>query len=305
MKRCSIHDALLTALAYADIFCYPLTIPELREWMPYVRKISEKDVRRTVSRLAAQKKIICVGTFVTFPGRSAGIASRIQEERIVRKKVSMGKAVSRILSFIPTVHLVGITGGVAAGSAKRNDDIDFFIVAEDGTIFITRFIVTAVVEYLFHRRHPKDKNVKDSICLNMFATTKGLAVPKKERDFFSGHEVLQMLPIFEKNNCYARFLRANRWVSQLFPGRWETVWEKARTEKQKKQVSIAWFFRLFEHIAKAVQMRYMEKRRTSEVIRPTTLRFHPIDARNSILRELGRRLMRLSIPPLDKKRIPS
>ncbi len=58
-------------------------------------------------------------------------------------------------------------------------------------------------------------------------------------------------------------------------------------------------FRLFEPLAKFVQLWYMRRHRTEEVITDTVIRFHPKDARVWIKRKLATRLSRHNIP-LDR-----
>lgn len=56
---------------------------------------------------------------------------------------------------------------------------------------------------------------------------------------------------------------------------------------------------LLEPLAKYIQLWYMGRHRTHEVITGTMLRFHPKDARVWVRQKLGTRLKRYSIP-LDK-----
>lgn len=58
-------------------------------------------------------------------------------------------------------------------------------------------------------------------------------------------------------------------------------------------------FIILEPLAKFIQLWYMEKHRTYEVITDTTLRFHPKDARVWVKRKLASRLAKFNIP-LDK-----
>ncbi len=56
---------------------------------------------------------------------------------------------------------------------------------------------------------------------------------------------------------------------------------------------------IFEIVLKHIQLWYMARHRTHEVISETQLRFHPNDARVWIKRKLATRLRRFGIP-LDK-----
>ena len=59
------------------------------------------------------------------------------------------------------------------------------------------------------------------------------------------------------------------------------------------------FAKRMERIAKLLQLWYMRKRRTTEVVSDKVLRFHPRDARVWVKQELQHRLDRFNIP-LDK-----
>ena len=62
---------------------------------------------------------------------------------------------------------------------------------------------------------------------------------------------------------------------------------------------VIFLMRLFEWPAKQIQLWYMARHRTHEVITDTTLRFHPRDARVWVKRKLSARLAKFNIP-LDK-----
>jgi hypothetical protein len=50
-----------------------------------------------------------------------------------------------------------------------------------------------------------------------------------------------------------------------------------------------------EALAQRAQLRYMNPRRTSEVVEPGRIRFHPQDARKWVLKEYQARLKRLQM----------
>lgn len=48
-----------------------------------------------------------------------------------------------------------------------------------------------------------------------------------------------------------------------------------------------------ESLAQKAQLRYMESRRTTEIVEPGRIRFHPQDAREWVLKEYRKRLEKL------------
>lgn len=54
-------------------------------------------------------------------------------------------------------------------------------------------------------------------------------------------------------------------------------------------------FTKLEALARWVQLKYMSSRRTTEVVEPGRIRFHPQDARRWVLKEYQKRLEKLQL----------
>lgn len=54
-------------------------------------------------------------------------------------------------------------------------------------------------------------------------------------------------------------------------------------------------FSKLEALARWVQLKYMSSRRTTEVVEPGRIRFHPQDAREWVLKEYQKRLEKLQL----------
>ncbi|MBI2404913.1 hypothetical protein HYV22_01895 [Candidatus Gottesmanbacteria bacterium] len=290
----SKRHACLATLLYADIFDYPLTASEVIYW-----SVLYENPRPFPKEVKKKKQ------FFIFPGREAIIATREKRRRWAGKKWGIARKVARILRCIPTIELIGVTGGLAMDNAKKEDDIDLFCIVAPGTIWTSRLLATMVVELLGKRRRPGDRMVANSVCLNMFMSSDALMLPKGECDWYAAHEVLQMQCIWEQKGTYQKFLQANSWVKAFLPNAWNqktriTNYELRITKKQPilSQLIIK-IMRFFEPMAKHVQLQYMKKHRTTEVVSDTVLRFHPQDARLWVKRALAVRLKPYNIP-LDK-----
>lgn len=277
--KLTLRNAIIVAIAYADIFDYPLTPEELRMWIPFVKR----------PRLARQGEAL---------RKKRLIRIRKQREAWSAEKWIRARWVANLLRLIPTIQLVGVTGGLTRSNAKAEDDIDFLIITTPSTLWVTRGLSTMLLDFLRLRRRPTDTKFRNLICLNMFMSEDGLSVPPAERDLFTAHEVLLMTPIWERDGAYTKFLNANKWVEKFLPNAWEL--RKKNYELRIKHYGFfSFILQLVEPIAKFIQLRYMKKRRSSEIISDTIIRFHPRDARVWIKRSLGRRLAKYNIP-LDK-----
>lgn len=203
--RITDRDAILATLAYADVFDYPLTRQELSRWLIRAGRPDTKTLQQK-------------NGYYFLPGRSSIVARRKNLRVWQQAKWNIARRAARLLARIPSIHLVGVTGGLAMNNASREDDIDLFIVVKRGTLWTSRLAATILMDLMGLRRHPHEISVANKVCLNMFAST--LSIPPRERDLFSAHEVLQMEPVFDRAHTYKKFLQANRWVSTFLPNAW-------------------------------------------------------------------------------------
>ncbi len=302
----SVKDAILISVLYADIFDYSFTLEEMRTWLVFYKnnQLSQKSFSHidVISREHAH--------YFVLPKRHSLIAIRKKRFKYSKEKWKSALRVSQILQILPSVQLVGVTGALAMNNAKKNDDIDFFIIVYPETLWVSRLFVTILVELFGRRRRPNELNPANKVCLNMYVTRSALAVPTKERDLFTAHEVLQMVPLWDRHNTYQKFLKANKWVKTFLPNAWRQKFQASSTKPgipfgylyliiRYCLEFVIWLLRFAEVPARVMQLWYMRKRRSTEIVTDNVIRFHPRDARNWIYDALGKRLKRYNIP-LDK-----
>lgn len=274
--RVTEGQAFRITIAYADIFHYPMSDEELRYWCVY-RVLHKRYVpRSTKLRFNRSQRLAMRHRRTVYSRRKWGIAGSLWWLRL-----------------LPTIECIGVTGTLAMNNADFHDDIDFLIICKPRTLWLTRLLVTVILDLFSLRRRPGDRKFRDKICLNMFMTTDALAVPVTDRDLFTAHEVLQMKPLWDRGGTYQAFLNANRWVKKFLPTAWASKVKHSTVIIRHSALS------LFEPMARTFQLWYMRKRRTTEVVTDTVIRFHPVDAREWIYRALRVRLRGTNIP-LDK-----
>lgn len=290
--RLSQSDFLYATVCYADIFDFPLTDDDV-----YFRSIKHAPGRSIRNKqIPGVKK----NNYLRFlKGRDAIISTYIRRKQASKVKWAIARDIAAKLRIVPTVFLVGVTGGVAVNNADASDDIDLFFITAQGTVWISRLLVTIITLLFSKRRTPGAKHVKNAICLNMFVGEDGMKIPENEQDLFSAHEVLQMEPLWSRKDTYKRFLQANNWTKKYLPVAW-SIKQEGRNIHPKE--SHWWtrasrsILRCLETPAKYIQLTYMAKRRTTEIVTDSRLRFHPKDARVWIKRALGKRLKKRNIP---------
>jgi len=291
-----MKKAILQTLVYGDIFDYPLTAEELYKFLITPKPLSFLVLKRKLKEIARGDELIKTkGEYFFLKGREKIVRLRQKRKFWSQKKIKIAKKVSRWLRLIPWIKMVGISGALAMENADKNDDIDLLIVTAKKRLWLTRALAVFLTELLGCRRQPKDKQVANKICLNMFLAENCLTVPKNEQDLFSAHEVVQLKLLWERKNCYQKFLKANLWVKNYLANSLDI--KKLRDEdikgEKKNNFLISQFLNFLELIAYKVQFAYMNSRRTKEIVEPQRVRFHPQDCREWILKKYQDKLREL------------
>lgn len=286
-----MESAKFRALVYADIFDYPLTAVELEKWKIVGKQLLTANLAREGASSAYQLLTANKDGYYFLKGREYIVSLREKRQEISQVKLKKAQTASDLLKRIPFVQMVALTGGAAMQNSKISDDIDILIIARKGTLWLTRLLSTLFADLKGIRRKPNDKRVNNKICLNMFMEDGYLTLPQRERDLYGAHEVYQIKPLFDKDGVYVRFLKANYWARKFLPNAVSGSKYQVLNIKKGQQNT----FYILEWFAKLLQLLYMKQKRTTEVIAPHIVRFHPKDYRSKVLREYEKRLKQHAI----------
>lgn len=216
-----VEQAILKTLIYSDIFNFPLTKEELWRFLINDEKIEKGNFEEALNELIRVSRVLRVPqmprAFYCLTGREFLAQKRKKNFPEVTKKFIIAKKAAYYISLIPTIRFIGISGGLALGNGDKDSDIDFFIITKKNTLFMTRFWILALLEILNLRRKPGEKNSPDKICVNLLIDEEKLSWTKEKQDIYTAHEIIQTLPLFERNDMYKKFLQSNTWIRKYFP----------------------------------------------------------------------------------------
>lgn len=305
-----MQKAILSTLIYADLFDFPLTKNEL--WQRLIASTSintpgagfdspgVKDLKKNfelrLAKLLESKKVEKQGQFYFLPGRKNIVGLRKVRAKWSREKLKKANKIVSLLKIVPFVKLVAVTGSVASGNAKKDDDIDLFIITSGGIVWMTRFLVTILTILTGVRRFPGQKNVEDKVCLNLFLAEDHLDAFAKKGDLFLAYEIAQLKLLWQREGVYQQFLSANKWAINFLPNfsEREIVVVKNTSDgcPVKKGLPLR-LAALVEDLFYRFQLRWMEKKKTIEMTKPHLIAFHPRDDRSRILKRFGRAIKHL------------
>lgn len=277
-----MEKAILKTLIYADIFDYPLKINEVHKWL----------VGRKATIRQVEKVLKVQSEYYFLPKRK-----KIAVKRKIREKESLiylkkAKLIAGFLKIIPWIKLVGISGGLAVNNASRKDDIDFFIITGKNRLWLCRLLILGLLSLTGQRRKKADsgRKIAGKLCINILLEEDKLE--QKNKDIFTAHEVLQMKPLWYKDNVYSKYLEDNSWAFKFLPNWIATESQKSKFKRQNFNSKFK-SFDLIEKFAKWLQLKIMQKPKGMERIEDGALYFHPNDCRLKVLAEYRKKLATL------------
>ena len=288
----SREEAILKTLLYSSLFDYPLKKEEIYNFL-IDKKITKSDFAHA---LKSRKIPVEFNKELYFlKGAKNLVAQRNLREKISGEKLEKAKKIIKKLSLIPTIKLIGISGTLAMKNCKENDDIDIFIISEKGLAWTTRLFTAILLKSMGVYRDKNSKIHKDKICLNLVLDENNMSFASK--DLFTAHEIVQLLPIFERDGIYKEFISINEWVKKFLPN----VQAKNRTDFSK---SANLFDKLFilvcgsiflEKILKILQLSYMKKNITKERLEKGFIGLHPFDYKEHVLKNYQQKLVKFGL----------
>lgn len=288
------EEAVLITLAYSDIFSFPLTKDELWKYLISKKKISRDAFNDSLKTLKSY--IVSKSGFFCLKNREEIIQNRLATIPEVTRKLQKARLIAERLSLLSSVLFIGITGGLAVGNAAKHDDIDLVIITKKRTLFITRFLILLMLESIGVRRSRNQKNAADTICVNLLFDETALGWFTDRKDVYTAREISQISPLFERDMAYQNFLKANIWIQDFLPNSSYSANEFVKNPSViVTRVTGLISNAFFESLARFLQMSWMRKHQTSEIVSKQVLAFHPVDYRAQTLEQLKLKMRQLGL----------
>ncbi len=220
----NLEKSILKTIVFADIFNYPLTITEVYKWLYKPTKIKGKYpslflIRKTLkeSKIISEKLSQREG-FYYLKGRRNIIYLRKQNNNLAESKFSRIVSLIKIYRFIPFVRMIAICNSLAISNANENSDIDLFIITKKNKIWLARFFTVILVKFFDLR--PREDKSKDTFCLSFFIDEDYLNIKNimiNHHDIYLPHWIQQLMPIYNPDYLYEKFMKANNWYKEYLP----------------------------------------------------------------------------------------
>lgn len=194
------------------------------------------------------------------------------------------------LQVVPFLKMVAVCNNLAFGKVDERSDIDLFIIAKPGRLFIVRTFVTLILHVFGVRRY--NEKVAGRFCLSFFVDEDGMDMRRiaLENDIYLAFWMKTMIPLLD-DGVSEEFVKINSWMSEYFDD--DLVIDKSRVVNKESLLRkiFAWTFggwigNKIEKMLMRWQLRRAKEKMiginmevASLIVEEHILKFHNVDRR--------------------------
>jgi hypothetical protein len=141
-----------------------------------------------------------------FPaGRADLIATRARREVVSRDLLARDRGILSLVSRMPFVRMVALSGSLAHLNAEGSADLDLFVITAPNRVWAVTVATLVLSRLLGWRKR---------LCLNYVVSERAMAI--EPRDLFSANQIIHLRPIMG-DRVFERFVKANGFVRDFYP----------------------------------------------------------------------------------------
>ena len=217
-----IEQSILATLAYFDLFDLPLTLLGLQRNLLISSQIFLVDLLTTAKR----QSIIGHQQGYFFLRRRAGlIRDHLGRQAEQNRKWRIAVFAGHLIAGLPFVRAIAVVNTLSDSSARADSDIDFLIVIKSGRLWLSRFLITILMNLFRLRRH--GYKIKDRVCLSFYITDQFLNLQSLQikstaynqtlninlpRDIYLLYWIANLKIIYSSHQTGRKFFLANKWI---------------------------------------------------------------------------------------------
>ncbi len=194
----SILKAIKRTTDYAKTFGCQLNVEEIEERLISDKVWSDEEIKNGIKTLRLD---LCRDTSL---------------DREAFKKTEKAEKLAKLISNnFKDILFMGITGSVAAGYPKINDDIDLIIITKINRLWINRLKLRffILVNKIPHRKFGK-REKKDDFCFNLWLDEKYLEIPIEKQNLQNAIDLILIKPLINEEKTYQKFILTNDWAKK-------------------------------------------------------------------------------------------
>jgi predicted nucleotidyltransferase len=201
-----IQQDILKALAYFDIFRYPLTLEEITFFLHSPAEMGK--VFEQMLLLQRAGRIFATDGFFMLQDDASLAARRKKGNQLAAEEMKKAARTAKWLCRFPYVRSIAVSGSLSKNYADEHTDIDFFVITAGGRLWIARTLLHSLYKLLWLA------GKRRWFCLNYYIDDAVMEI--EEKNIFTATEIVTLKPL-EGAATFWQFAAANAWVKQYYP----------------------------------------------------------------------------------------
>jgi hypothetical protein len=146
------------------------------------------------------------------------VDARRERYRLAEGKYARVRRFFSLARHAPYLRAAFVCNTLARSYARAESDIDMFVVAAPGRIWLARLFVTGLAALL--RVRPTATESADRVCLSFFVTEDALGLKPLaiEGDVYLPHWIAELYPVYDESGAARRIFAENGWLRGVLPG---------------------------------------------------------------------------------------
>lgn len=197
--------AVLRSVVYASLFDYPLTPAQLETSL-----IAMRADAATIERWWRESDLLQAAIEyrdgLYFPaGRSDLVRTRARREALSRELLYRDRRILSLVSNMPFVRMVALSGSLAHLNAEGSADLDLFVITAPHRVWSVTLATLVLAKLLGWRKR---------VCMNYVVSERALSI--EPQDLFSANQIIHLRPV-SGHAVFAHFVKSNQFVRQIYP----------------------------------------------------------------------------------------
>jgi len=197
--------AVLRSVVYASLFDYPLAPVQLETSLIAMRA-DAATIERWWRESDLLRAAIEYRDGLYFPaGRSDLVRTRSRREALSRELLDRDRRILSLVSNMPFVRMVALSGSLAHLNAEGSADLDLFVITAPHRVWSVTVATLVLAKLLGWRKR---------VCMNYVVSERALSI--EPQDLFSANQIIHLRPV-SGHAVFEHFVKSNAFVRQIYP----------------------------------------------------------------------------------------
>lgn len=197
---------ILKVLAYFDIFHYPLSKSEIRQFLDTI--VEDMPFNTALHSLVEDKLVFHHQELYSLQDNPLLAPRRRLGNQRAKELLNRAMRIGSFLHKFPFVRAVAVSGSLSKNYAEEKADIDFFIITSPNRLWLSRTLMHLFkkLTFIIGRQH--------FYCMNYYVDQDSLLL--SDQNIFSAIELRTLVPV-AGSKILQQFFSANDWSEGWLP----------------------------------------------------------------------------------------